>query len=115
MTRPVSAVTRRQFACLAALCGLPAPLVAGEVDSSLGNPMDGCDDQPPAAATAVPTPSREDLLLQALLDLYPSPHLTPERIAGIRSGLRRQVQQSAELWRVDLQNSDGPATIFRAW
>lgn len=110
MPQTVSVVTRRQFTQWAAFCGLPVALASDE--------RCGCDDKPPEqvpgpAVEAAP-PAREDLLLQALLAQYPSPHLTPERLAGIRSGLRRQTVQSAELWRVALKNSDAPATVFHA-
>lgn len=63
--------------------------------------------QPPAAAPA-------DLLLAALIQLHPSEHFTPERLAGIRAGLQRNLELSRTLWSVPLANGDGPATVFRA-
>lgn len=60
-------------------------------------------------------PELDDLLLAALLQQYPGEHLTPEMQAGIRGGLRRNRQQGELLRAVALENSDEPATVFRAW
>jgi hypothetical protein len=51
----------------------------------------------------------------ALVQMYPSDKLTPERLEGIFQGLRRGRQQSRILRTVPLLNSDEPATVFRAF
>ena len=72
-------------------------------------------DGPVEPKVDVPPPELEDLLLAALLQQYPREHLTPEMLAGIRSGLRRNRQQGELLRTVAMDNSDEPATVFRAW
>ena len=47
--------------------------------------------------------------------MYPSDKLTPERLDGIRQGLRRTRQQSRILRSVPLLNSDEPATVIRTY
>ena len=69
--------------------------------------------EPPVPPAALPPP--EDLLLAALIQRYPSEHFTPERLAGIRAGLRRNLDQGDLLRRVPLSNGDAPAVVFRAW
>jgi len=71
----------------------------------------------PAADSPPPPPELpppEDLLLLALIQRYPSPHLSPERLAGIRAGIQRNLAQSDRLRQTPLTNADAPAIIFRA-
>lgn len=62
-----------------------------------------------------PLPEQEDFLLAALIRKYPGEHLTSEMLAGIRADLRRHRRQGEQLRTMALNNSDEPATTFRAW
>lgn len=103
-------VTRRSFA---------RQLAAGTALAAGSWAATGDDDRPaddsPNPAPALPPPEPEDFLLGALLAQYPAEHLTPEMLAGIRADLGNHRRQAAQLRSVALDNSDEPATVFRAW
>jgi hypothetical protein len=108
--------TRRRFTqTLVGGGGFASPLLAAAADpeptkpSAVGDPTPASDPAAPPAA-----PPLEDLLLLAVLRKYPLPELTDERLLGIRNGIANQLRQGAVL-RAGLQNSDEPATVFRAW
>ncbi len=68
----------------------------------------------PLPETDIP-PAAEDLLLALLRQQYPSFAWSPERLQGIRAGLRRNVQVGALLRQFPLTNGDGPATVFSTY
>lgn len=113
-------LSRRDFSVRAASVSLGtaafAAVLAGEAPSARSDDRD-CRAAPadPADAPPATLPPLEDLLLAALIQRYPSEHLTPERLEGIRSGLRRNLDQGDVLRRVPLSNEDAPAVLFRAW
>jgi hypothetical protein len=104
-------VSRRGFALSLALGSAGSALAGDDPAKTLA----------PAAvpATSAPLPANppppEDLLLAALVQMYPSDKLTPERLEGIRQVLRRNRQQARVLRTVPLLNSDEPTTVFRAF
>jgi len=96
-------LTRRRFTRgVAAGAGLA---LAGH-----GSPTTVIADDAPAAEPAQP----EDHFLAAMIAEYPTEHLTPAMLDGIRFQIRRDIQRAAEL-RAGLENGDGPATVFRAF
>jgi hypothetical protein len=105
-------VTRRNFAGNLAVGGGLAlvPWAADDVAAQQRSPINGEDGPQPEAGPAI-----EDLRLAALVQQYPSGHLTGEMLVGIRAGLQRNRQQAAELRKVPLKNSDAPAFVFAAW
>lgn len=112
-------LSRRDFSVRAACASMGtvgfAPLLAGAEPPVPGD--DRNRRSTPAAPTDAPAapPPPEELLLGALLQRYPSDHLTPERLEGLRAGLRRNLAQGDVLRRVPLSNEDAPAFMFRAW
>jgi hypothetical protein len=113
-------LSRRDFSMRAASASLGtagfAAVLAGAEPPTRGDDRDRrSTPADPADAPPAALPLPEDLLLAALIQRYPSEHLTPERLAGIRAGLRRNLDQGDVLRRVPLSNEDAPAVIFRAW
>jgi hypothetical protein len=103
-----SPLTRRRFgtALLAAGGGSVVGAAAGDDKPAPAGPPPALPVGP--APDVPPLPLPEDLLVGALLQLYPSPHFTPERVEGIRSGLQRNLAQGEILRRVPLTNGDAP-------
>lgn len=105
-------LTRRGFA--------PAAVTAAVTGWSVASPASVTADEaqapPPGPPADVPSEKLppEDLLLAALVQLYPPEHLTPERMIGVRAGLQRNLQQRLVLRAVPLENSDAPAGLFAA-
>jgi hypothetical protein len=112
-------MTRRGFSQQVASASLGTTGLAGALLAAEQSGPNRDRDRPsaPAEPAAPPAalPPPEDLLLAALIQRYPSEQFTPERLAGIRAGLRRNLDQGDLLRRVPLSNEDAPAIVFRAW
>ena len=110
-------VTRREFAqrlTTGTSVALGSWAVAAGEDQTM--PSDDARKQQDAEPNPeLPQPEPEDFLLAALISKNPGEHLTGEMLAGIRADLRRHHRQGDQLRTASLNNSDEPATIFRAW
>ncbi|MEZ6064256.1 MAG: hypothetical protein R3B90_00775 [Planctomycetaceae bacterium] len=119
--------SRRDFAATLATGGLAAltavtPVKLSAKDQAGGAGAEVADEPAGVAGNSVKgnestsdlRPELEDLLLAAASMRHPSQRMTPERLSGIRAGLRRNRLNSDILRTVPLGNHDEPATIFRA-
>jgi hypothetical protein len=113
-----SPLTRRRFAVAALVTASTAMadrnVEADDADRKKPDAVDPARVESPPSVDPTQELAVEDLLLVALLRRYPPEMLNPERIAGIRAGLSRNLQQGDLLRRAMLSNSDEPATVFRA-
>lgn len=81
------------------------------------------DDQPPPPAlpedpkkiSLAQTPPPEALLLFALLQQYPSDHYNEDNVQAIARDVAGDLARGRQLRAYPLQNSDEPATVFRAF
>ncbi|MCA9053400.1 MAG: hypothetical protein KDA75_06160 [Planctomycetaceae bacterium] len=118
-----SSLSRRDFGSALLVAGCSTTGLVGAETAIAADSSAGCADQSQTRKSRSPDePDKEetgdvieveDLLLAALVKLYPSPHLTVERLQGIHAGLSRNRRQAELLRSVPLENNDAPATIFR--
>lgn len=109
-----SSVDRRQFArTLLAISGIAA--VTPISDNS-------ADDKTPAAANGAGKPNEPDerpteefLLLNCLLQRYPSEKFDEAAVRGIYRDLRGDVARGRILSAFPLKNSDEPSFVFRVY
>ena len=89
-----------------------ATLISAADDKPAGEPKDASqpDNAPPAAP-----PSEELLLLNCLMQRYPSEHFDQAAIRGIYGDLRADVARGRILSEFPLKNSDEPSFVFRVY
>lgn len=125
MEPELSRIDRRKFTQgLAAASGFLAigsatSLISAAGERSADDTKTGNDPEQPGApdpANAKPAPPAEELLLlNCIMQRYPSEHFDDAAIRGIYSDLRGDIARGRILSEFPLQNSDAPSSIFRAY
>ncbi|QDU41457.1 hypothetical protein Mal4_58250 [Maioricimonas rarisocia] len=110
-----SHVSRRDFARQAALA--TGGLLAASAGTARGDDEtrpERAEQRPPGPGGPFRPPEVEDFLMMALLQEFPSDHLSDEQLGGIRAGITGNRRRAERMRRYTLENGDGPATMFRA-
>jgi len=108
-------VSRRDFARHAALAtGSLVAATAGSVRGDDANTLEPALQQPLGQGGPFPPPQVEDFFMMAMMQEFPSEHLTDQQLGGIRAGMTYNRRRAERMRRYPLENGDGPATVFRA-
>ena len=108
-------VSRRDFARHAALA--TGGLLVGTAGTTRGEEAPRVEPMPqqaPEPDGLLPRPEIEDFYMMALLQEFPSDHLTDEQLGAIRAGITFDRLRAGRMRRYPLDNGDEPATVFRA-
>ena len=109
------ALSRREFGkAAAAVAGLS--LVPSLVSAALQDPnaKPGADAASPASPPSE-APSEEALALAGIVKMRYGSRLNDEAMKEITRSLDGSLKSAATLRKAPLENSDGPAVVFRAW
>ncbi len=111
----VPSIDRRQFAKqLSTVSGVVAIALAASLNQASAAEREP-EQQPDGKPEAAKPVSQELLLLNLLVQRYPSEHFDEVALRGIVADLRGDIARGRVLSEFGLKNSDEPSSVFRAY